>query len=97
MMEDMNEIDRLIWIELRHGLTKRVGINPSNDKIEEIEKQLMSILNKNKEEMKITNPVPRVRMWLTNDQVNFMFFDRKNGKRVILGEWLSNKGTTYER
>jgi len=97
MIDDLNEIETLIRIELRHGLTKKVGVNPSNDKIEEIEKNLMAILHKNKEEMKIKTPVPRVRMWLTNDQVNFMFFDKNTGKRVILGEWLANKGTTYER
>jgi hypothetical protein len=97
MLEDMDDIEKLTWIELRHGLTKSIGTNPSNDKVEEVEKELLSILNKHREEKKIVSPIPRVRMWITNDRVNFMFYDRKNGKRVILGEWLSNKEPQYER
>lgn len=97
MNEDMSDIEKLLWIELRFGITKTVGSNPTNEKMEQIENELLSILSKHKSDLKITNPLPRVRMWLTNDKLNFMFFDRKTGRRILLGNWLANEETPYER
>lgn len=91
MYDDMNEIDQILWIELRFGMTKVIGSNPTNEKVESIENELVSLLSRYKEEMKIPSQIPRIRMWITNDKMNFMFFDRKTGKRILLGEWLSNK------
>lgn len=96
-MDDMSDIEKILWIELRHGITKTIGANPSNEKVESTENELMSLLNKYREQLKIAMPVPRVRMWLNNDKLNFMFFDRKSGKRILLGSWLANEEKTYER
>ena len=97
MREYMSDTEKLTWIEKRFGFTKTVGINPSNDKMEEVEKELLFILNKYKSELGITNPLPRIRIWLTNDKLNFEFFSRKNGHRILLGEWLLNRETPYDR
>lgn len=96
-MDDMNDIEKILWIEKRFGITKTIGENPSNDKVEATENELVSILNRYREQLKITMPLPRVRMWLTNDKLNFLFFDRKSGKRILLGDWLANKEIPYER
>lgn len=97
MLDDMNDIEKITWIELRFGLAKSIGNNPSTEQMESIENELVSILNKYREELKITSPIPRIRIWLNNGRLNFMFFDRRHGKRVLLGQWLSNKDTPYER
>lgn len=88
--KDLADIERLTWMEIRFGITKTVGTNPSSDKIEAIEDELFTILSKYREKLKIANPVPKIKMWLTNDKLNFMFYDRKTGDRVILGDWLSS-------
>lgn len=95
-MQDRSDVELLTWIELRFGLTKSVGNNPSNDQIQSIETELVSILNKYKTQLNIASPLPRIKMWIANEKVNFMFFDKKSGKRVLLGEWLSNKDEFYE-
>lgn len=95
-MYDFTDVELLIWMELRFGLTKSVGSNPSNDQIQSIELELVSILNKYKTQLNIVSQLPRIKMWISNDKVNFMFFDKKSGKRVLLGEWLSNKEEFYE-
>lgn len=97
MYEDMNDIEKLVWIEKRFGITKTIKENLSNDKVESTENELLSILNKYREELKISNPIPRVRMWITNNKLNFMFFSKKSGKRILLGDWLSDKDIPYER
>lgn len=97
MTEDMNDIEKILWIEKRFGITKTIGENPSNEKVEATETELLGLLNKYRDELHISNPLPRVRMWLTNDKLNFIFYDRKSGKRILLGDWLSNKETPYER
>lgn len=97
MMEDMNDIEKILWIEKRFGITKTIGENPSNDKVEQTENELFGLLSKYREELNISIPLPRVRMWLTNDKLNFLFFDKKSGKRILLGDWLANKEIPYER
>jgi hypothetical protein len=98
MMDDMNDIEKLLWIEKRFGITKTLEEkHPSNDKVEALEQELNSILSRYREEYKITMPMPRIRMWLTDNKMNFLFFDRKSGKRILLGNWLSNKEDFYER
>ena len=93
MNEDMNDIEKLLWIEMRFGITKTIAsTNPSNDEVEQIESQLVQMLNKHRESLKISSPLPKIRIWITNNKMNFMFFDRKTNRRVLLGEWLSNRG-----
>lgn len=96
MYDDMNDAERLVWIEKRFGITKSVGENPSNDQMNAVEAELVAILGKCREHYKLTTPIPKIRMWLTNDKLNFMFFDKRSGKRVLLGEWLSGKESYYE-
>lgn len=93
----MTDIEKLLWIEKRFSFTKTIGENPSNDKVDSIENELLSILSRYKEELKISSQMPKIRIWLTNDKLNFLFFDRKTGKRILLGDWLLNKETPYER
>lgn len=95
-MDDMNDIEKITWIELRFGMTKDIGDNPSNDRVEAVENELFTLLNRYREELKIKSPLPKVRIWLANNKLNFMFFDRKTGKRVLLGQWLANKETPNE-
>lgn len=97
MSDDMSDIEKLIWIEKRFSFTKTIGENPTNDKVEQIENELMSILSRYREELKINSQLPKIRIWLTNDKLNFLFFDRKSGKRILLGDWLLNKEMKYER
>jgi len=97
MNDDMNDIEKILWIEKRFGITKTVGENPSNDTVEKTESELTGLLAKYREQLNIANPLPRVRMWLTNDKLNFLFFDKRTGKRILLGDWLANKDTPYER
>lgn len=93
MNEDMNDIEKLLWIELRHGMTKTVSsAMPSNEEIEKAETQLVEMLTKHRESLKIASPLPKIRTWVTQNKINFMFFDRKTNRRVLLGEWLSNRG-----
>lgn len=96
-MYDMNDVELLTWIEKRFGLMKSLGANPSNDVVGAVETELVSILNKYKTELNIASPLPRIKMWITDNKVNFMFFDKKSGKRILLGDWLSNKGEYYEQ
>jgi hypothetical protein len=96
-MNDIIEIEKILWIEKRFGITKTIGDNPSNDKVEQTENELLGLLSKYREQLRITIPIPKIRTWLTDDKLNFMFFDRKSGKRILLGTWLSNKETPYER
>lgn len=97
MNEDMDDIEKLLWIEKRFGITKTIGNNPSNDKVEATENELMGILSKYRDKLSIASPLPHVRMWLTNNRLNFLFFNRNTGKRVLLGDWLANNETEYER
>lgn len=92
MSYDRDELDTLLYIEARYGLTKTVGPVMNADQVDSIENELVGLLNKYKEIKKITNPLPRIKMWLSNDKLNFMFFDKKTGKRVLLGLWLLDKG-----
>ncbi len=96
MNDDMTDSELLVWMELRFGITKTIGPNPSNEKIQATENELLAILSRCKETNKIQAPIPRVRMWLTYDKLNFMFFDRKTGKRVLLGRWIAGEETYYE-
>ena len=92
MSYDRDELDTLLYLEARFGLTKTVGTVVNTDTVDSVENELVKLLLKYKEINKITNPLPRIKMWLSNDKLNFMFFDKKTGKRVLLGQWLDNKG-----
>lgn len=96
MIEHKYDIEKLIWIEKRFGITKTLKDSNSNEKMETIENELSALLSKYREQLKISQPVPKVRMWATNDKLNFLFFSRSSGKRILLGDWLANKDTPYE-
>lgn len=97
MFEDMSDLEILIRMEKNYGpLTKRLPAVYTTDAIDKMESELMSMLQRYKNERSISTPVPRVRMWIQNNVVNFLFFDRATGKRVILGEWLANEEGFYE-
>lgn len=95
MNEDMSDIEFITWMELRFGpLTKTITGNYSMDKVDQIERELKELLTKYKDELKLHNPVPRIRMWVTDkpeNTVHFLFFDKNTGKRVLLGQWLNNQ------
>lgn len=96
MNEDMNDAELLVWMEKRFGITKHVGANPSNDKLQAVETQLTELLSRCREHYKLSMPIPRIRMWLTDNKLNFMFFDKKTGKRILLGHWIEGKEAYYE-
>lgn len=95
-LEYMSEAQVVEWSEKRFGFVKTVKPNPSNDELQSIESQLNNLLHKARQRYGITAPVPRVRMWLTNDKLNFIFFDKLSGKRILLGKWLQNEEAYYE-
>src|SRR5882757_9810510 len=97
MLEDMSDIEVIVWMEKRFGITKTVGLHPSYDRADNIERELAGLLSKYREELQITMPLPRIRMWQTNEKMNFLFFDKKSGKRILLGDWLANKERFYDR
>jgi hypothetical protein len=92
MNDYINEIEELTYIERRYGLlTKTIGQNPSNEKLSTVERTLVEFLEKYKKELAIVTPLPRIRAWLVDNKINFIFFDRRTGRRILLGEWLSNR------
>lgn len=95
-MYDMSDLELITWIEKRFGLTKRIDGTVSADKIESVESELLGILNKYKTQFGISSPIPKISMRIINDKISFMFFDKRSGKRVLLGDWLANKEEYYE-
>ena len=59
--------------------------------------QVVELLHKYKTELNIKHPMPNVHTWLEEDRVNFLFFDKYSGKRILLGEWLEGKEQPYEQ
>lgn len=97
MYEDMTEIEILLYIEKRFGcLSKSVQSTNGTVRIEAIDGELRELLNKYKNELNLPSPIPRVRSWVAEDRVNFLFFDKITGKRILLGDWLSGKEGRYE-
>lgn len=95
-IEGMSDVEYILWIEKRFGpLTKTVGNNPSNEDIKNVEIQITDLLYKYKNELKISIPIPKVRMWLKGDKINFLFFEKYSDRRILLGDWLSNRLTYY--
>lgn len=96
MFEDMNDLEILTRMEKNYGpLTKKLAVF-STDAIDKLEGELLQLLHKYKTQMNVRSPIPRIRMWIQDNTVNFLFFDKATGKRVILGEWLDNKQGYYE-
>jgi hypothetical protein len=89
MFEDMNDI------EIYGPLTKKLPVY-STDAIDKLEAELVNMLQKYKSQMSVRSPLPKIRMWIQDNKVNFLFFDKATGRRVILGEWLQNKNGYYE-
>lgn len=97
MMDDMTELEFLEWAEARHGPLKKTikgGFNVG--KIDAVQNELASILSKYKSHLNIKTPAPRIRAWATDNTVNFIFFDRITGRKILLAAWLSGKESYYE-
>lgn len=96
-MDNMTELEFLEWAEARHGpLQKTIRGGFSMGKVDSIQSELTAILNKYKSVLNIKTPVPRMRVWATEDKLNFIFLDRITGRRILLANWLSGKDSYYE-
>ena len=97
MFEDMDEIEAILYMELRFGpLCKSIPGGWGIDKVDVLDKELVTLLQKYKSEKGIRNPIPRIRSWVSENKLNFLFFDKETGKRILLGEWLSGRERKYE-
>lgn len=99
MFEDMDDVETLIHLEVRFGpLTKTIPGGWSVEKVEKIDDELQALLQKYKQEKNIRGPLPRIRSWVSvnENKVNFLFFDKATGKRILLGQWLSGQAGHYE-
>ena len=97
MFEDLDEIELLLQMEKRFGpLCKTIPGGWHIDKVEAIDKELVSMLQKYRQQLCLQSPVPRIRSWVTENKVNFLFFDKETGKRILLADWLAGKDGTYE-
>lgn len=97
MNEYMNDIELITWMEKRFGTLSKTIPNFTMDKADRVKVELVSLLQKYKSELNIRNPIPYIRSWSEADKVNFLFFDKLSGKRVLLGEWLEGKESPYEQ
>lgn len=92
MFDDMGELEILIRMETYYGpLSKRLPGVYTTDTIDKIQSELVSLIYKYKHALNIKDSIPRIRIWIEHDKANFLFFDKHTGKRIILGEWLSEK------
>ena len=96
MFEDMNDLEILTRMEKNYGPLSKKLTNFTTDTIDKLESELVQLLQRMKSQMDVRAPIPRIRMWIQDNKVNFLFFDKATGKRVILGEWLQNKQGYYE-
>jgi hypothetical protein len=97
MYDDVDAIEKLLWMEKRFGpLQKTIQGGYSMDKADQIQHELNALLSKYQKQLNISSPVPRIRIWTTDDKLNFLFFDKNTGKRILLGAWLSGKETSYD-
>lgn len=98
MKEYSEDIELLTRMERRFGpLSKTFSGGYSMSKIDTIKAEFMNLLQKYKSELEIRSPIPYIRMWTSEDKVNFLFFDKNTGKRILLGEWLEGKEVPYEQ
>ena len=97
MFEDMDEFEILVWMEKRFGpLQKTIKGGFNMDKADAIQSELSALLHRYQKQLAIKEPIPRIRVWTTDDKLNFLFFDKATGKRVLLGLWLSGKESYHE-
>lgn len=90
-------IEVLIWMEKRFGpLQKTIQGGYNMDKADKAQHELASLLAKYQKQLGLHTPLPRIRVWATDDKLNFLFFDKNTGRRILLGAWLSGKETHYE-
>jgi len=97
MSDHLNDIEVLTWMERRFGLLTKSIPNFSMDKVDRVKVELVGLLQKYKSELNIRSPLPFIRMWTEENKVNFLFFDKNTGKRILLGEWLEGKDAPYEQ
>lgn len=95
-LEWMNEAEVLEWSERRFGFVKTVKPNTTHEDLQQVEQELVKHLQRCRYKYGINTPIPRIRMWLQNTKLYFIFFDKQSGKRILLGEWLINKEGYYE-
>lgn len=69
----------------------------SVDKVENVRSTFVGLLQRYKSELGIKSPIPFIRTWVEEDKVNFLFFDKNSGKRILLGEWLEGNESPYEQ
>ena len=97
MFEDLDDAEVLLYMEKRFGpLTKTISGSYNMDKIDSMEQELVSMLVRYKSQLSVSRPVPRIRMWVTDNKVNFLFFDKVTNRRILLGQWLANKEMPHE-
>lgn len=90
MFDDMGEIEILIRMEKFYGpLSKGLPGVYTTDTIDKIQMELVSLIQKYKNTLNIRDNIPRIRIWIEQNNAKFLFFDRHTGKRIFLGEWLS--------
>jgi hypothetical protein len=90
MFDDMGELEILTRMEKIYGpLSKRLPEVYTTDAVDKIQAELMQLIQKYKSEFSIKDNIPRIRSWIEQNTVKFVFFDRHTGKRVILGEWFA--------
>jgi hypothetical protein len=95
MFEDMGELEVLIRMEKIYGpLSKKLPDVYTADAIDKIQAELIQLLQKYKGQLGIKDNIPRIRTWIEQNTIKFLFFDRHTGKRLILGEWFAkaNRG-----
>ena len=98
MNQYREDIDLIIRMERYFGpLSRTLKGGFSVDKVNEVKGQFVSLLQKYKQELGIKSPLPNIRIWNEEDKVNFLFFDKNSGKRILLGEWLEGKEIPYEQ
>jgi hypothetical protein len=97
MFEDMNELEVLTRMETHYGPLRKKLSAYTTDVIDKLETELIQLLQRYKKDWSVNSQVPRVRMWIEENTVKFLFFDRSTGRRVILGHWLQNKCGYYEQ
>jgi hypothetical protein len=96
MFDDMNDMEILTRMEKHYGpLSKKLTVY-TTDAIDKLEGELVTLLQQYRQKMSVKTPIPRIRMWIEENSVKFLFFDRSTGRRVILGEWLEGKHGYYE-
>jgi hypothetical protein len=97
MFEDMGELEILVRMEKYYGpLSKRLPSVYTSDAVDKIQSELVSLIQKYKGQLGIKDNIPRIRTWIEQNTIKFLFFDRHTGKRLFLGEWFAKASRSYD-